>query len=168
MSQTTIRQIDGDEMRDILFELTSHSLHSSPPIRDRTGWDEIIKGRQGVRYLALFEEETAVSIAAAAPMTQQVRGTLFKMGGIWGVATELAARRKSYSRRVLTRLLAAMHEEGQVLSCLYPFRESFYQRLGYVTFPLSLKARFAPSALLPLIKKELNGRVERVLVADIL
>jgi hypothetical protein len=119
-----------------------------------------------VRYFALFEGETPVASVAGAPMTQQVRGALYSMGGIWGVATQLAARRKGYSRRLLTRLLAALREDGRSLSCLYPFRESFYERLGYVTFPQPRTAKFAPSALAPLLKRDLGGEVELTLIGD--
>jgi len=42
--------------------------------------------------------------------------------------------------------------------CLYPFRESFYERLGYVTFPQPRTARFSPQALLPLLKVKLSEK----------
>ena len=46
------------------------------------------------------------------------------------------------------------------------FREGFYERLGYVTFPLPMHARFASTALLPLLDQKVPGRVERMLVGD--
>jgi predicted acetyltransferase len=55
-------------------------------------------------------------------------------------------------------------ETGQL--CLYPFRESFYERLGYVTFPLQKKAKLVPSRLVPLLQKELDGEVELMLIGD--
>ena len=57
-------------------------------------------------------------------------------------------------------------DDGQVFSNLYPFRESFYERLGYVTFPLPRIAKLAPSALLPLMEKDLGGQVELMLIGD--
>ena len=57
-------------------------------------------------------------------------------------------------------------DDGQVFSNLYPFRESFYERLGYVTFPLPRIAKPAPSALLPLMEKDLGGQVELMLIGD--
>jgi predicted acetyltransferase len=53
-----------------------------------------------------------------------------------------------------------MRGAGQPLSCLYPFRESFYERLGYVTFPLQRKALFKPSGLAALLDMRLDGEVE--------
>ena len=66
----------------------------------------------------------------------------------------------------MARILRALQEGNRPLSTLYPFRESFYQRLGYVTFPLPHIARFQPAALLPLLSKELPGRVERTYMSE--
>jgi predicted acetyltransferase len=126
----------------------------------------LVGKREGEIYFALFEEDRAVATVAGTPMTQQVRGRLYKMGGIWGVATHPAARRKGYSKRLLARLLAAVREEGWSLSCLYPFRESFYERMGYVTFPLPRTAKFEPLPLLPLLDQDIGGRVELMLIGD--
>jgi predicted acetyltransferase len=82
------------------------------------------------------------------------------------VATQPAARRQGYSRRVLVELLAALRGDGQVFSTLYPFRESFYERLGYVSFPLPRTARFSPLALKPLLAVDLGGEIEMGLIAD--
>ncbi len=59
-----------------------------------------------------------------------------------------------------------MHDDGQVFSNLYPFRESFYERLGYVTFPLTRIAKLAPSAVPPLMDHDLGGRIELTLIGD--
>jgi GNAT superfamily N-acetyltransferase len=167
MPHTTIREIHGDKRLDVMYWLDTYAFRSSPPLSDEAGWREMFGQRQGIiTCLALFEDQAPVATAVGTAMTQQVRGALFGMGGIWGVATRPAARRKGYSRRLLSRLLAAVREEGRVLSCLYPFRESFYQRLGYVTFPQTRTAKLTPSALLPLLKKDLGGQVELVLIGD--
>ncbi len=166
MTQTTIREIRGDEMLDIMYELETYAFGSSPPLPDRAEWENVIKQREDVTYFCLFEDDSAVATVAATPMTQNARGALFGMGGLWGVMTHPAARRKGYSRRALARLLAAVREDGRPLSCLYPFRESFYERLGYVTFPLPRTAKLAPSALLPLLKEDLGGEIELTLIGD--
>ena len=166
MSETSVREIHGDEMLEIMYALTSYAFHSSPPFRDKAEHHETLKGRKDATYFALYEGGTAVSCAAGAAMTQNVRGTLFGMGGVWGVATDPPVRRKGYSKRVLARLLAAFREAGRPLSCLHPFRESFYERLGYVTFPQPRTAKLSPSALWPLVGQELGGEVERTLIGD--
>jgi predicted acetyltransferase len=53
-------------------------------------------------------------------MTQNVRGALLGMSGVWGVSTHPSARRQGYSRQLMARLLEAMRDAGQALSGLYP------------------------------------------------
>jgi predicted acetyltransferase len=84
------------------------------------------------------------------------------------VATAPAARRSGYARRLLAALLAEVREHGQPVSCLYPFRESFYERLGYATFPLPRDATLRPDALGPALRMALPGQVTQHLTADVL
>jgi len=60
---------------------------------------------------------------------------------------------------VMAGLLAAERTSGKALSALYPFRESFYERLGYVALPQAKWASFSPASAAPLLKKDLGGRV---------
>jgi predicted acetyltransferase len=166
MTRTTIRQLQGDEMLEAMYPLTNYAFHASPPLPDKDEWKEFVKHREGVTCLALFEGKAPVACVVSSAMTQNVRGALFGMGGVWAVATHPAARRKGYCRRLMARLLVSIHESGRPLSGLYPFRESFYERLGYVAFPLPRKVRFAPAVLAPLVKKDLGGEVELVLIGD--
>ncbi len=166
MTEITTRRLSIDDMLDVLFPLTQYAFHPSPPFRDREAWEEMIREREEAVYLALFEDDTPVATVAGSAMTQCVRGNLYDAGAVWGVVTDPAARRRGYCRRLMRDLLTAQRDEGQPLSCLYPFRASFYERLGYVKFPLPLKVRFDPAALQPLLKKDLGGRVERMLIGE--
>ena len=96
-------------------------------------------------------------------MTENVRGRLYPMGGINNVVTHPTARRKGFARQVLTALFKALYEQGCPFSTLYPFRESFYQRLGFIAFPQPLIAKLDPRNLAPLLKLDLAGRVEHML-----
>ena len=166
MPDTTIRRLEGDDKLEAMYSLTSYALHPSPPLTNKEEWKEIVRPRQGVTYIALFEDGAPASGAAGTAMIQNVRGKLFDAHGIWGVATAPAARRNGYCRRVIAALLAAGRDDGQAFSTLYPFRESFYERLGYVTFPLTRIAKFAPSAVTSLLARDLGGRVEHALIGD--
>jgi predicted acetyltransferase len=161
-----IRRMLPEEMLDVLFSLTSYAFHASSRIRERDDWDEAILARKGTIYHALFEGETGVASVASSAMTQQVRGTSYAAGGIWGVATHPLARRKGYCKRLMAQLLAADREEGRIVSCLYPFRESFYEKLGYVTFPLPRIAKLKPAALAPLLNQDLGSEVELLPIGD--
>jgi predicted acetyltransferase len=166
MTKTTIRRISTEEAVEAMFPLTQYAFHPSPPFRDKEGWAEIIRQRKGVRYFALYEDATAVATVAGSAMRQHVRGKLYGATAVWGVTTHPEARRRGYCRRLMASLLASDHDEGQPLSCLYPFRASFYERLGYVTFPLPQNATFAPSALAPLLEVDLGGEIELLLIGD--
>jgi len=166
LTHTAIRELHGDEMLEAMYGLNAYAFHASPPLTDKAEWQEVIRHREGFVYYALLEENTPVAGAASGAMTQQVRGALLSIGGIWAVATHPAARRKGYSRAVMARLLAAVRDAGQPLSCLYPFRESFYERLGYVTFPLPRTAKLTPLALLPLLEQDLGGQVDLIPISD--
>ncbi len=166
MPDLAIRRLEDEEKLEVMYRLTAYSLHASPPLTNKEEWKEIVRPRQGVTYVALFENGVPASGAANTAMVQNVRGKLFVGHGVWDVATAPAARRNGYCQQVMAALLAAGREDGHVFSTLYPFRESFYERHGYVTFPLTRIARFAPSAITPLLDRELGGRVEMALISD--
>jgi hypothetical protein len=166
MTDVTIRKLEGDEKLQVMYGLNAYAFHAAPPLTHEQEWKDIVRPREGVTYFALFEDGRPASGAAGTSMIQNVRGKLFDANGLWGVATAPGARRNGYCRSVIARLLSALREDGQVFSNLYPFRESFYERLGYVTFPLPRIAKLAPSALLPLMKHDLDGQVELTLIGD--
>ncbi len=166
MSNITVRQVYGDEMAEIMYLLTSYAFNASPPLPDKAERLEMFKQREGSVYFAAFQDGQAVSCTAFVQMTQQVRGKVMPMGGVWGVAAHPAARRQGCTRQALIRLLQAIHEENRPVSCLYPFRESFYERLGYVTWPQPRQVKFSPANLQPLVKKNLGGEIEWMLIGD--
>ncbi len=162
----TIRAIEGQEMLEALYPLAVYSFHSSPPFENKEEWMERASGRRGVTCHAVYEEETPVSIAVSSAMTQNIRGTLYPASGVWGVSTHTSARRKGYCRQAVASVLAAERESGKAFTNLYPFRESFYERLGYVTFPSMKIAKFVPQSLAPLLKWNLEGEIEQSLTGD--
>jgi len=155
----TIRRLQGEEMLQTLYNLNSYSLHASPPFQDRQDWMERVSGREGINCHAVFEDEVPVSIAASGPMTQNMRGKLFLVSGVWGVSTFPSARRKGYCRQAMTAILSSERDSGKVFTNLYPFRESFYERMGYIAFPLTKIARFTTRDLAPALKIETEGEV---------
>ncbi len=155
----TIRSLQGDELFNTLYKLDVYSLDPSPPLRDKDEWMGLVRGREGITCMALFEDDEAVSIAVTTPMTQNMRGKLFPVSGVWAVSTAPAVRRKGYCRQVISSLLSADRETEKVFSNLYPFRESFYERLGYVSFPLTKIAKLPTQSLAPLLKVETGGEI---------
>jgi predicted N-acetyltransferase YhbS len=97
--------------------------------------------------------------ATAIPMSQNVRGAAYPMAGIAGVASLPLARRQGHVRGLLVELLGRMRDQGYVVSALYPFRPSFYQRFGYVGLPKARTVTFAPDAFADLLHTDLDGAV---------
>jgi predicted acetyltransferase len=157
--KTAIRQLQGEELLETLYTLNSYSLHPSPPLQNKEEWMAVVRERQGMNCHALFEEDNPVSIAVSTPMTQNMRGKLFPASGVWGVSTFPSARRKGYCRKVMASVLSADHDSGKAFSNLYPFRESFYERLGFVSFPLTKIVRLKTLSLAPLLKMEIEGEL---------
>lgn len=162
----TIRQVDGAEMLDLLYWLDNYAFRPTPPFPERDEWERRVKTRKGTPYYALFEGSQGVAITACPRFTQNLRGKIFKMGGFADVSTHPGARRKGYSRQLVRHAFEMLVNDGDVLSSLYPFRESFYERFGYVTFPQSRQAIFKPAVMASLLKMELDGEVELSLLGD--
>lgn len=163
MTITEIRPLEGEDRLEVLYHFQNYAFRASPPFRDKEEWMKIVRERKGVTHHVLFEDDKPVSGAASTVMTQNVRGMLYPAGGVWGVVTLPEARRKGYARQVMASLLAADTQAGRVFSNLYPFRESFYERLGYASLPLPLIAHISPPNLAPLLDMDHPGQVELLL-----
>lgn len=164
--KTAVRHLQGQEMLDVLFPLHQYSFHPTPPFQKKEDWEAIVRERKGVTCYAVFEDDKPVASAASTAMIQNMRGKLYPASGVWGVVTHPAARRKGYCRQVMASLLTAERESGKAFSNLYPFRESFYERQGYVSYPLTKIAKFTPASLASLLKLNLNGEIEQKLIGE--
>ena len=160
----TIQRISGEEMLEAVYPLTEYAFHSSPPFTDKEVWLSIVRERKGVSCFAAREDDQIVSVVCGVDLTQNIRGKLFPVTGIWGVSTHPSARRKGLVKKSMTEMLSAERDAGKAFSALYPFRESFYERMGYVSFPLGKIAKFSPAALSPFLKLETCGKIEQMLI----
>ena len=59
-----IRQVEGQEMLDIMYVLDNYAFRPTPPFPNREEWEERMQTRKGPVYYALFEGQDAVAIAA--------------------------------------------------------------------------------------------------------
>ncbi|HTI15414.1 MAG TPA: GNAT family N-acetyltransferase [Dictyobacter sp.] len=167
MSEIVIKQVSLKDTAHSSRFLTAYAFRGpTPPLPDLEEWEKNRAYREDAATYAAFEDGKVVVSAAVSPMTQNIRGKLYTGGGIWAVATHPEARRKGYARQVLSRIFQHMHDEGMAFSTLYPFRESFYTRLGYATYPQFYTASFSPVSLQPLLKKDLPGKVEMMNIAE--
>lgn len=164
-----IRRITNEELLTHALPLQQYAFGRTPAPRDAGGDDErarSLRYQQENTVLVAEEDGTATAVAAAIPMRQNVRGGVYPMAGVAGVATHPLARRKGHVRALLTELLTRMRDDGCAVSALYPFRPSFYARFGYVSMPKQRTVRLAPGGLRPLLSTELPGEVRLERLAD--
>lgn len=115
---------------------------------------------------AFDAEGTPVARLSIYPQTMNVRGKMLTAGGVGGVASLPNGRRGGMVRALMETSFGYMHEDGQAVSGLYPFRESFYQRLGYAGWVRPLWAKVNPADLHPLLQTERGGSVRWGRIAD--
>lgn len=162
MEKIEIRELKGESL-EISREMCQYAFFPTPA-------DELqaieTQYQQDFYVVALFEQNIPLATTACIPLTQNIRGKIFKCGGVANVAAYPEARRKGYAKKLLNHILNKMKEEEQVVSLLYPFKESFYEKFGYITFPQIKTANFSPNSLLPLLLKKIKGKVERHLLKN--
>ena len=163
MSKIETRKLSLEEAAPVFSWLTSYAFTPNPPTRTAESFSERLAHTAGVNtYLALYEDDQAAASAGAGPMTQNVRGKLVDSAGIFMVATNPAHRRKGYAFQLLKELLQQIREDGFGFSTLYPFRESFYERLGYTTWFPPITAEINIHSLAPLLKQDFGTHLEQL------
>lgn len=156
----TIRRVSAEECLTTSFPLRAYAFDTSPKPADldevRRTW---LPHQEGNRTLVAESDGTALATATGIPMRQNLRGTVLPMAGVASVASHPLARRQGHVRELMHRLLDEMRDEGHLLSALYPFRPSFYERFGYVGVPAPRTATFAVADLAPLLRTDLPGEL---------
>jgi predicted N-acetyltransferase YhbS len=153
-----IRRVSAEERPVVTFPLQQYAFNGTPDTEDDDLAQYVPYNRDTVALAAVEGGET-LAVAAAIPMRQNVRGLVLPMAGVASVTSSPVARRRGLVRELMGRLLPAMVEQGCVVSALYPFRPSFYERFGYVGVPQGRKVTFAPEGLAPLVKAAVPGSV---------
>lgn len=166
MTQTTphdIRLVDADNTD--WLALATYAFEASP--QDPTDEDrEYIQAEAESRIFMSYDGETPLAQVIVHPMTMNVRGAVLPMGGVGGVASMPAGRRGGRIRELLSHSFARMRDDGQPVSALYPFRESFYERLGFVTLVAPTLVNLNPGHLQQILKLDLPGTSEFLRIAD--
>jgi predicted acetyltransferase len=156
-----IRRIAPEERYTTAFPLRAYAFAPSP-----RSLEDLEKTRRYEPYhkdnvTLVVEDDSgqAVATASSIPMRQNVRGTVYPMAGIAGVATSPLARRHGYIRQVLTQLLGDVRDDGFPVSALYPFRPSFYGRFGYAGLAKERTLSVPPADLGGLLRLDVPGEV---------
>ncbi len=81
------------------------------------------------------------------PFTAFVRGQRVQMTGVGSVAVSPEQRRRGIGEAFLKSMFREMRQTGRALSILYPFRASYYRKLGYGAIEMTHSLAFSPANL---------------------
>lgn len=154
-----IRQIHDSERQARSVPIQAYAFGRSPAADVRERMQENQQFYAEHTTVVAEVDGVAVADASAVPMRQNVRGVIYRMAGIAGVATLPQARRRGYASALVTELLGMMRDNGYPVSTLYPFRPSFYGCLGFVGLPQTKTAVFPLSSVAWLRDAPLAGSV---------
>lgn len=166
MSQLVLRAVSGDELLDTAFPLNQYAFGSTPAPDNREEWQERLTYRSDRYFVVGFVDREPVATANNLNLTQNLRGWVVEAGGVAGVSVHPAHRRHGYAHQVVVNCLEKSRELNQPVSALYPFRESFYARLGYANLPQVRYAKLSPHNLKGVLRLNIPGTVELVHIQD--
>lgn len=148
--QVELRIVDPEEFST--FTVNHYAFGatpSEPSVDERRKW---LRYTAKTTPVAAFVDGKPIATATFPTMTENVRGKVLPMTGVGGVASLPEGRRQGYVRQVMTFGFGLMRQGGIPVSALYPFRESFYECLGYAGFPTPRYATLKPADLAPLLR----------------
>lgn len=131
-----------------LARLVTHSF----PVQGRTveWWENTLRDdpRGGVE--SLWVGESGGRLAAGAQvlrLRQWIGGAAFPVMGLAMVSISPAHRRRGMAGRMVRQAFRHSLERGDLASALYPFRVTFYERLGYGLAGEALQYQLPPESL---------------------
>jgi predicted acetyltransferase len=89
----------------------------------------------------------AVALARVLELEQNVRGILKPMAGIGMVASAPESRRLGYTYDLIRGIFLIIKDDGFAVSTLYPFKDTFYEALGYAKMPPTQTLELNPNTL---------------------
>jgi predicted acetyltransferase len=110
-------------------------------------------------FYGVFNEDNLVAGAGIIPFDIRMRSQDFKMHGVTGVASKPEFRNQGIIRALMLKLFEDMHDKEIPLSVLYPFKHSFYEKLGYKLVDVNFTYEFRISDIL---YKETNYHMKEV------
>lgn len=161
-----IREVSGEELISIGEAVAGYAFEASPSAPDPDRARELLPYLANARGLAAFTHNQPQATLVSHAMTQNVRGKVLPMGGVASVASMPSGRRRGLVRHLFERLYGMYREADVPISLLYPFRDSFYERLGYASLPMPRYLTVNPEALASLVRLDKPGNCEMVGMKD--
>ncbi len=114
----------------------------------------------------VFVDNKILASLRIHPFQQSIRGEVKEMGGIGGVWTYPENRNCGYVKELLKAAFGEMKRKGQAVSMLIPFKQSFYQKFGYVTTNSNLEVRI-PIVSINSINISSEWKFERINASEV-
>jgi predicted acetyltransferase len=162
--QVEIRTVDPEEFST--FTVNHYAFGATPSVPSPGEREKWLRYAAKTIPIAAFVDGKPVATATLPAMTQNVRGLVLPMTGVGGVASLPEGRRQGYVRQLMVFGFELMRAGGSPVSSLYPFRESFYERLGYAGFPTPRYATLNPADLAALVRMPKPGEIEQVPMSE--
>ncbi|MHA2390430.1 MAG: GNAT family N-acetyltransferase [Promethearchaeota archaeon] len=145
--------------RETRIKLMRYAFQTS-----KNSYDNLVMDKEPMDwYYGAFEYDTMVATAGMIPFDIRMRSRDFKMYGIGGVASKPEYRNRGIIREIMVEMFRDMYEKKIPLSVLYPFKHSFYERLGYRLVDEHLFYQFRISDI---IYQETNYHMKEVVRID--
>lgn len=134
--QFYIKELDDSHLEQFnkllryAFQVTERDLFNA-------GWsgEEIKLAKypilRNARVFGWFDDTNLISQIALYPMQMNIYNTIYKMGGITGVATYPEYSGIGLMNDLIKKVLGIMRECGQSISCLYPYSIPYYRSKGW-------------------------------------
>lgn len=153
---------ESEELKK-LSPLTQYAFFPSPDSFKRQ--DTFFENYQDSFIIAVYDEakpDQPIGTATSIPMTQNVRGKIFPMSGVANIFTDPAYRRRHITTKMMKMMLNNDLKVGNHVSTLYPFKESFYAKFGYITLPQARIATLKLQKLSPLLTEKSPLKFEKI------
>lgn len=166
--ETVVQEVFGEDVLTRARFIADYAFGKSPekPSTEPPHHASMLKYGADSRFFTALADDRPQATATIHAMTENVRGTVVPMGGIGGVASLPSGRRQGHVRNLFVKLFEEMRKDGQMVSTLYPFRESFYERLGYATFTAQRHVTFDPANLAAVVRMLKPGWVEQLPMSE--
>ncbi|MGC4104823.1 MAG: GNAT family N-acetyltransferase [Thermomicrobiales bacterium] len=164
--ETVVQEVFGEDVLTRARFIADYAFGKSPEAPNAERHAAMLKYGTESRFFTALADDRPQATATIHAMTENIRGAVVSMGGVGGVASLPSGRRQGHVRNLFAQLFAEMRSDGQVVSTLYPFRESFYERLGYATFTAPRYVTLDPAHLAPIMRVHKPGWVEQLPMSE--
>ena len=164
-SELTLRRLDSNDVEQF-HELLRYAFQVTQKDLFHFDWDnEELKASkspilENAHVLGWFHNNKLISQIALYPMQINIYNTIYKMGGITGVATYPEYSGIGLMMDLMREILKTMRNNKQSIACLYPYSIPYYRSRGWEIISDKMTFKLADHQM-PKVPK-VDGMIQRV------